>query len=543
MRRSIPTKFVPLFLGVPLGALAVAIAYLAPRLGLYYSRFVGSHPALYKPFQEAQIPWLIPGLTWIAAACGAIFVLGLILSCVRKPFALSLVNKAYIAAYVLLACYAFVIIRITGVLDDAGVTINDVKADVVQVFYWRWDFIWPAGVVAAFIWVLQQLAKRRQVIALYGGATEFVHDDEEKVITGRDPLFRRSVFSSLAFHVAIIVVIPWIMQSGGCVEDYLVPGGSGGGGGGGGGGGQKAQVIRIMKAKQAKKKKYVTRPNSAIYFHVPDLDESQVVKEVEQSTEVQYTADRNDMVSRAEGGSGNGQGGGSGGGIGTGNGKGPGGWPEGSKNAVIRFIRLEYRCTAWDDGMDSITRADLNFLAEFKKITGFKVADHSESNSPADLRKYRKGFAPPFLYMTGEGPIDMSVGDTKYLRDFLLDGSLLFVDCGSPSFDQSFRAYSRQLFPGERLVEIADDDPIFQMPFVFPNGAPPLWHHGGMKCMGIKHDGRWVVFYFPGDMNDAWKTGHNGVDSKLVKESYQMGVNIVYYSFTRYLEATRKYRK
>jgi len=81
------------------------------------------------------------------------------------------------------------------------------------------------------------------------------------------------------------------------------------------------------------------------------------------------------------------------------------------------------------------------------------------------------------------------------------------------------------------------------MPYAFPNGAPPLWHHGGMDALGIKHKGRWVVFYHPGDINDAWKAGHSGLRPELAKGAFQMGVNIVYYSFTHYLEQTRKYRK
>src|SRR5581483_6721797 len=121
----------------------------------------------------------------------------------------------------------------------------------------------PAGAVVVGFYFLGRLLKRRQVVALYGGSVEGLHDPEdEQMIGGRDPIFRRSVFSSLVFHVAIIVIIPWIMQSGGGVEDYLVPGGSGGGGGGGGGGGPKAQIVKIMRAKQAKKKKYIVRPNN-----------------------------------------------------------------------------------------------------------------------------------------------------------------------------------------------------------------------------------------------------------------------------------------
>ncbi|NQT91571.1 MAG: DUF4159 domain-containing protein, partial [Lentisphaerae bacterium] len=128
------------------------------------------------------------------------------------------------------------------------------------------------------------------------------------------------------------------------------------------------------------------------------------------------------------------------------------------------------------------------------------------------------------------------------LRRFLLNGSLLFGDAGSAQFHGSFVGLSRQLFPESPMRVIADDDPIFLLPFQFPNGAPPLWHHGGTRAMGVKHGGRWVVFYHPGDVNDAWKTGHSGMDPELAQQAYHLGVNIVYYSFMRYFDATRKYR-
>ena len=90
---------------------------------------------------------------------------------------------------------------------------------------------------------------------------------------------------------------------------------------------------------------------------------------------------------------------------------------------------------------------------------------------------------------------------------------------------------------------IADDDPIFQIPFAFPNGAPSLWHHGGYKAKGVKYRGRWIVFYHPGDINDAWKTGHSGMERDKAQGAFHMGVNIIYYSFMNYLRETRKYRK
>ena len=120
---------------------------------------------------------------------------------------------------------------------------------------------------------------------------------------------------------------------------------------------------------------------------------------------------------------------------------------------------------------------------------------------------------------------------------------MLFADAGSPEFHNSFVALMAAVFPDRQLVTIADDDPIFQGPFTFPNGAPPLWHHGGYRALGVKHQNRWAVFYHPGDINDAWKTGGSGMSRDLCDQSYRLGVNIVYHAFTNYLDTTRKHRK
>ncbi|WP_165788625.1 DUF4159 domain-containing protein [Rubritalea profundi] len=36
----------------------------------------------------------------------------------------------------------------------------------------------------------------------------------------------------------------------------------------------------------------------------------------------------------------------------------------------------------------------------------------------------------------------------------------------------------RQVFPDKALVDIADDDMIYQLPNGFPDGPPAFWHHG-----------------------------------------------------------------
>ena len=59
------------------------------------------------------------------------------------------------------------------------------------------------------------------------------------------------------------------------------------------------------------------------------------------------------------------------------------------------------------------------------------------------------------------------------------------------------------------------------------------------RALGIKQDGRWVVFYSPGDMHDAWKTGHNNAASGAVRQAYELGVNVVKYGIDHYWAMNR----
>jgi hypothetical protein len=113
---------------------------------------------------------------------------------------------------------------------------------------------------------------------------------------------------------------------------------------------------------------------------------------------------------------------------------------------------------------------------------------------------------------------------------------MIFADNGGGHFNRSFRNLMQRVFPELEWVDIASDDIIFRQPFLFPNGAPPLWHHSGNRALGLKHNGRWVVFYHQGDLNDAWQEGHSGVSEELASQAYRLGVNIVNYAFNKYYE-------
>lgn len=532
--RTKPSSYWPIALCLPLGILAAVIGRFALLLPTFYSDTVASQRELAAPFLAVGVPHQFQTFAMAAGVGAGIMALTSVLALiVRRFWILWLLHKCYIVAYLLFVCFVLLVLNVSGIILEANVSLDGITPNPVTLFFLRAHYIWPAAGLVGVVALLHIFSWRRVVYSLYTG----IHDEtpapgdrliENVLGHGRDPRFRKSLLSSAGMHLLVIFVVPWLLALRGCVMPYLVPKGSG-----------TPQVaapvmVKIIKKPKKKKKKLLVNPNAAISFHLPDLDESMISKEVEEATQLTHVADPNRVLSTSRSGKG--------GKLGAGGGKG-GGWPDGMDNAVVRFIRLEYNGPDWNDGMDAVSRADRNFLDAFHELTGFKVAPQSESHPIALLRKYPKGFAPPFVYMTGSGNINVTPGELKALRDYLQEGGMLFADCGSPQWDRSFRGFARALFPGEPLLAVADDDPLFQMPFTFSNGAPPLWHHGGSRAMGIKYKSRWVVFYHPGDINDAWKTGHSGLDPQMARGAIEMGVNIIYYAFTNYLELTRQLRK
>ena len=383
--------------------------------------------------------------------------------------------------------------------------------------------------------------------SVYIPATRWKRILEDIRTGGRDPIFRRNMTLSITLHF-LIIFGPYLLGLFSGVTDYRVPKGSGVADPAGMQV-QKPVEVKIKTKKQKPRRKFVFRSNSAILFHAPDIMDSQVLRDVIKESEQTYEskgATAQEIVAQATnesaGGMVKGGTGKSAGKLGRGGGK-RGGYPDGAENALVRFIRLEHGGPGWDDGMQPNRASDINFLKQFHDATGFKVATKPESHAIGKITGYTKGFAPPFFYITGTGAINASSNDIKILREYLLGGGMLFADCGAPAFDTSFQALMRQVFPDKSMVTIADDDIIFREPFQLPNGAPPIYHHAGMKAKGIKHRDRWCVFYHPGDLKDAFRIGNSGLAKNVVEEAYHLGANIIDYAFSHYLEATRQDRK
>jgi hypothetical protein len=519
----------PSVFGLVFGGLATGMACAAYLLTYRYDDFARAVPDAERFLAKAGVPAMGERMMAVAAGAAVFFLAIALLAFVRCRLSLFMSRAACWFAY---ALFFYGVDRLTRVATiwfetDIPMEGKDPSYYKVELFYTQWDLVkWYILAVLAVMAVHLMLHLRR-TINLYTGRQDTEPAIGDRILEnlrthGADPAYRKSWWLSITAHAMVMLIIPWLLTFVGCVEPYRVPKGSGN---------PVVALVKVVKPQPKKKKpkKYILRMDTAIIFHIPDLDESEIHREVKEMTEVQYKTDK--WVANARAGK-----------MGAGGGT-EGGWPLGMDQGKVRFIRLEHRGAKWDDGMDPVSRADMNFLDEFKKLTGFKIGERGECHPIRLLAKYDKGYAPPFVYLTGEGGLDIPERDMKILRDYLMDGGMLFVDCGSPQFGQAFRRVAPSILPGERLVEIADDDPLFQEPFAFPNGAPPLWHHDGSRALGMKYKGRWAVFYHPGDVNDAWKTGHSAMRKDLAEGAFQMGINVVYYSFTRYLELTRKYRK
>jgi hypothetical protein len=325
---------------------------------------------------------------------------------------------------------------------------------------------------------------------------------------GTDPRYRTSWYWSIGIFVFIIVA-PFIFRGCGWEEPYGLVQGSGQ---------PELQVVKVKKIKkEKKKKKFVLNKWSPYILERAKIDDLKTLDDMLEETLDTYVADQPTKKS---------------GKLGKGGGK-TGGWPKGMADAKVRFIRLEYAGGDWDQDMGK--GADYNLLVKFNQLTGFPIWKETESRPIARLSRFPKRYAPPFVFLTGSRGISVSASDIQHLRKYLVDeGGLLFIDNGGGTFGQSVRQLVARIFPDKPFIDIPNDDPIFQQPFAFADGAPPFWHHDGYRAKGVRIGDRLAVFYHPGDINDAWKDGRSGASEQVAEQAFRLGINVMYYAFNAY---------
>ena len=104
---------------------------------------------------------------------------------------------------------------------------------------------------------------------------------------------------------------------------------------------------------------------------------------------------------------------------------------------------------------------------------------------------------------------------------------------GSKHFHNQFLAMMQAILPDVRPVRIPVDDKIHRIPFSIPK-VPYVVPHGGEHALGWFKDGRWMCYYHPGDIGDAWADGHAGISADNWSLCYRLGVNIINYAHTEH---------
>ena len=316
----------------------------------------------------------------------------------------------------------------------------------------------------------------------------------------------QSVAALVSYSFAFALTFLLLGQLGGCSEIYEMPSG----------GGEQQQIVQQVKVQKVIKRKYIVNPFSAILFQVPPIDDIKL-----QLTELTHHAYK----------------------VGYGQGKGAG-YAGGTNLGKVRFIRLEYSGGDWDQ--DFGIGADLNMLIEYNVRTQQKVHNKTESRTVSQLNNFPIGTSPPMVYLTGQKSISLSQNEVKALRPYLNEkhGMIFGDNGGSGHFHNQFMAMMRRVLPTIDPVPVPLDDVIHRIPYQIPF-LPYVAPHGGQVALGWKVDGRWVCYYHPGDIGDAWADGHAGVKPEIYEYCYQLGTNVINYShaeYSKWLEA-RKQKK
>lgn len=482
-------------------------------VALWCAYLVSGAYAQQREFDESFLRYLeIAGhthsgvrLSWICALSAVLSWVAMILATMRKAFAFRIMQAAW-AFFVASSTLSLVWLMKVGPILLAA----DHKAFPSSMRNEQWTgLLFWALLIALWVLALLIALLQRSLRRAYNLYSEPVtRDAGEKALeamktTVGDRRWKSSLYYALTAFFFILFG-PYLIFMWGWEEPYGLPKG---------GGQQVFEQVKVKKIKKKKPKKLTVNPWSPYILERIDIDDVVTLKELEEETKDTYAAQN----SAQKGGKG----------------KGSGGWPQGMDGSAIRFIRLKYRGGDWDQDMGK--GADYNLLLKFNEWTGMKIAKDTEFRDIERLKYFPKKRSPPFVFMTGMRGISLSESEVKVLRDYCLkEGGMLFIDNGGGHFDSAVRNMLRRVFPGKPLVDIPNDDMIFQRPYVFPDGAPPFWHHAGYRAKGIRDEGRLVVFYHPGDVNDAWRDDHSGASAEVADQAYKLGVNVMFYAFNQY---------
>lgn len=148
-------------------------------------------------------------------------------------------------------------------------------------------------------------------------------------------------------------------------------------------------------------------------------------------------------------------------------------------------------------------------------------------------------FNYPLVHMTGHGNVIFSDREVELLQTYLVSGGFLHID-DNYGMDQYIRRELKKIFPGQELVELPLDHPIYHQKYHFDNGLPKIHEHDGKPAQGfgLFYDERLVLFYtYECDLGDGWESYAVHKDPERIRQkALQMGANIISFVFNRDIE-------
>ncbi len=149
----------------------------------------------------------------------------------------------------------------------------------------------------------------------------------------------------------------------------------------------------------------------------------------------------------------------------------------------------------------------------------------------------------PLVYLTGHGDIKLDPVEKGALKRYLERGGLLWADacCGRKEFDASFRKLMAELFPGEKLAELAADDPLYRSGYAIdkvryaekPRTAGTAFALRPPRLEGVRIGKRLAVVYSRDSLGCGWAAYPLGRPCQLADEdALRLSINILLYAMT-----------
>jgi hypothetical protein len=218
----------------------------------------------------------------------------------------------------------------------------------------------------------------------------------------------------------------------------------------------------------------------------------------------------------------------------------PGGWNDGYRGRFDGDFRLGLSLWTQD-----YPRADRHFSQAVRRLTRIHIRSVEQ---PVNLDEGEE-YDQPWLYAVQVGEWGLTPKQGKELREYLLRGGFFVADDFHGNVErQVFEESMKLVFPDRPIVEIPEDDPIFNVVYDLKDRVQvPGQAHLRQGCKNCEDGGRgahWRGIYddkgrvmiaasYNSDLGDAWEWADDPYyPEKAASMAIRIGINYIVYSMT-----------